>query len=151
MNWTTLSFGKHKGKTLPQVLWSDPDWFFWMLQQGGFKGALAAEAAFLAPRATHIRIPCPPGRDFAADYSFHKRKGYFTGVRLVPRAEGDPDDLRLDVLDMSVVGRVARGDRTGHRLLLKDLKACLFGDPSYRMTKERCEAFFEDPANFASP
>jgi hypothetical protein len=27
--WTTIDFGKHSEKTLPQVILSDPDWFFW--------------------------------------------------------------------------------------------------------------------------
>jgi len=29
MAWSTLPFGKHKGKTLPQIVFADPDWFFW--------------------------------------------------------------------------------------------------------------------------
>ena len=28
MEWTKLNFGKYIGKTLPQILLSDPDWFF---------------------------------------------------------------------------------------------------------------------------
>jgi hypothetical protein len=27
--WLQLRFGKHEGKTLPQIVLSDPDYFFW--------------------------------------------------------------------------------------------------------------------------
>jgi hypothetical protein len=27
--WSVLDFGKHKGRTLPWVMFHDPDWFFW--------------------------------------------------------------------------------------------------------------------------
>ena len=41
-----VDFGKHKGKTLPQILCSDPDWFFWAMENNVFrnKGALQSEA-----------------------------------------------------------------------------------------------------------
>jgi len=29
MTWTELPFGKYVGMTLPQVLFTDPGWFFW--------------------------------------------------------------------------------------------------------------------------
>src|SRR5438876_986407 len=57
MAWTELKFGKHKGKTLPQVLFSDPDWFFWASEQQTFRGAQRREADLIYVRATHIRIP----------------------------------------------------------------------------------------------
>ena len=28
-DWTQLTNTKHKGKTLPQVIFNDPDYFFW--------------------------------------------------------------------------------------------------------------------------
>ncbi len=37
MPWTELPFGKHKGKTLPQVVFSDPDWFYWAVEKNIFK------------------------------------------------------------------------------------------------------------------
>ena len=33
MIWTTLNFSRHVGKTLPQILFSDPDWFFWAMDK----------------------------------------------------------------------------------------------------------------------
>ena len=37
MSWSSLEFGKHEGKTIPQVVFSDPDWFFWAIQEDVFR------------------------------------------------------------------------------------------------------------------
>ena len=44
--WIELPFGKHKGKTLPQVMFTDPDWFFYTYGKGYFnaRGNLRIEA-----------------------------------------------------------------------------------------------------------
>ena len=39
MNWTKLEFGKHRGLTLPQVMFKDPDWVFWMHTTGFFQNS----------------------------------------------------------------------------------------------------------------
>jgi hypothetical protein len=57
MAWTILTFGRHRGKTLPQVILSDPDWFFWAVDNDVFQGALATEAVDLEQKATAIKIP----------------------------------------------------------------------------------------------
>lgn len=46
--WSELTFGKHQGKTLPKVVLSDPDWFFWALRKKLFRPPLAAEAEDIA-------------------------------------------------------------------------------------------------------
>ena len=60
MNWTPLWFGKFKGKTLPQVLFSDPNWFFWAIEQDLFvgQGVIEEEAQDLCYKSRNIRIPC---------------------------------------------------------------------------------------------
>jgi hypothetical protein len=35
--WIDLWFEKHKGKTLPQVMFTDPGWFFWARDEEIFK------------------------------------------------------------------------------------------------------------------
>jgi hypothetical protein len=42
--WIPLWFGKHKGKTLPQVVFADPDYFFWAIEKRKFPIELVAEA-----------------------------------------------------------------------------------------------------------
>jgi hypothetical protein len=31
MRWSVMPFGKYKGKTFPEIIVRDPDWFFWVL------------------------------------------------------------------------------------------------------------------------
>ncbi len=52
-----LEFGEHKGKSLPQVIFSDPDWFFWAYETRIFKGAQEDEAREIYRKATSIKIP----------------------------------------------------------------------------------------------
>jgi hypothetical protein len=56
--WIPMPFGKCQ-LTLPQVLFVDPDYFFW-LRGGVLKGRLAIEAENLAQKACRIRIPRNP-------------------------------------------------------------------------------------------
>lgn len=39
-------------------------------------------------------------------------------------------------------------DKSGGRLLIRDVKVYLFGGVNARLTAQRCEAFFDDDANF---
>ena len=61
MAWSVLPFGKYKGKTLPEIIARDPDWFFWM--QPKFYGRLAKEAKYLERRARAIKIPGSFGKN----------------------------------------------------------------------------------------
>ena len=72
MFWTTLNFGKYAGKTLPQILFCDPDWFFWAMDQQIFhsRTALGQEAQDLDYKARHIRIPAHDGTPLVAQYTF---------------------------------------------------------------------------------
>jgi broad specificity phosphatase PhoE len=55
MDWSVVPFGKYKGKTFPQIIVQDPDWFFWMLPK--LYGKIGEEAQELARRARAIKIP----------------------------------------------------------------------------------------------
>lgn len=68
MKWTTLNFGKHSGLSLPQIILSDADWFFWALNKGVFWGRLAIEAEELAARARAIKIPKPDPENWLVEY-----------------------------------------------------------------------------------
>ncbi|MGN7714954.1 hypothetical protein [Agrobacterium radiobacter] len=40
--WSEMPIGKYMGKTLPQLLLTDPDYFFWAMEQDDFfRGGLA--------------------------------------------------------------------------------------------------------------
>ena len=53
MSWSVVPFGKYSGKTLPEIIVRDLDWFFWMLPK--FYGKLGTEADDL--REKHVKIP----------------------------------------------------------------------------------------------
>src|SRR5215469_13442206 len=53
--WRLMPFGKYAGRTLPQLLFKDPDYFFWLLQKGDLKGALAMQAKQLAKNDKYRR------------------------------------------------------------------------------------------------
>ena len=66
--WSILTFGKHKGKSLPRILLSDPDWFFWAAEGDVFRGRLAEEASLLEYRGCNIKIPKPNPQDWCVRY-----------------------------------------------------------------------------------
>jgi hypothetical protein len=154
MTWTQLDFGKHKGKTLPQVLFSDPDWFFWAVETGVFntRPRFASEAKLLDERAQKIKIPTGEHSDPVVEYLIHRPTMKFSHFKIVPREqelhEGASPAFRLSVIYMSVPRRIARYDKLGCKSLLSSLKFYLFGSKSARVGKERAEAFFADAANF---
>jgi len=155
-NWTVVNFGKYegKGKTLPQVLLSDPDYFFWALDKGAFKGSLAAEAANLNHRARNIRIPPDEnGKARDAEYLIHRPTMKFGAIHLIPKKQsthqgGSPVFCRMDRIDLSVPRRIKEYDKRGCKLLIDELRYILFGDSKARITKARAEQFFEDDSNF---
>ena len=154
MSWTKLNFGKNNGKTLPHVLFTDPDWFFWVIDSGAFddKPALKAEATELNRKARNIKIP-DTGTPRIAEYFILPSTGKFAHFDLIPESRGKhhgPSSAgRLDVIDMSFPKGCHNLDKDCCKRLIKSLKLQLFGNASTPMTKRKCEAFFEDDTNFA--
>ena len=57
-----------------------------------------------------------------------------------------------DSLKMRRVPReIANFDKSGYQDFLCAMKAIIFGDPGYKMTKRRCEDFFDHDENFELP
>jgi hypothetical protein len=148
-----LTFGKHKGKTLPQVLFADPDWFFWACEEGVFqnRGSLAKEAEELRRRTTNIRIRQDGAEELVAEYVIHPN-GKFTDLNFVPKSqpphEGGSRTHRSDRIDLSFPRRLKSYDKLGCGMLVSILKHHYFGSAKARMTRKRCEEFFEDDKNF---
>src|SRR6266487_4308557 len=68
MHWSAVPFGKYQGKSLPEIIVRDPDWFFWVLPK--LYGKLAEEAQELARRARAIKIPKRGRRRLKVEYEF---------------------------------------------------------------------------------
>lgn len=145
MAWSTVNFGKHSGKTLPQIVFTDPDWFFWAVEDGIFKGPLANQAKTLNARTRTIRIPENDSGALTAEYYLHQPTGKFAHMEIVPASrpqhEGSSVTFRKDMIDLSVPRQIAPCDKLGCKNLISSVKSVLFGSASARMTKERCEAF----------
>lgn len=154
MPWSIVSFGKHAGKTLPQIVLSDPDWFFWAIEQNLFqnKGPLRREAMEIDARARSIRIPNNNTGGLEAEYILHAPTGKFGRMDIVPanrpQHEGSSPTFRKNVIDLSVAHKIASYDKLGSKNLISSVKYALFGSTTARMSQKRCEEFFDDPTNF---
>lgn len=151
MTWTTVTFGKYKDKylTLPQIVLKDPDWFFWAYEQEAFFDNLLDEAEEIYNKATSIRILTNAGDDPEIEYLKHPSEQGFERIRMIPRSDPVPNDsLRSSVIDLRIPRRMKKMDRLGNDLLVKFLKTQYFGSPDARLTKKRCEEFFETDENF---
>ncbi len=150
MKWTTLNFGKHAGRSLPQIILADADWFFWAYNRDIFWGRLAVEAEELAARATAIKIPKRDPENWAIEYRFEDDGRFmeFGFVKAdVPSYCGYHRVYRLPYLDLSFIRRSRTYDKQGCRNLLHDFRRHYFGD-GIRLTKRRCEKFFSRGRNF---
>ena len=151
--WSKLYFGKHAGRSLPQILFSDPDYFFWSIEKNIFNGRLAMEADKLTRMVRHIRIPKPEPENWCVEYVFTP-ENKFSRFQIIPRNRGQhmgsSITSRTRYIDMSVIRQACQYDKSGYKQFLKTLKYHLFGNSSTRMTATRCEEFFDDDDNFCS-
>jgi hypothetical protein len=146
MHWTTLNFGKHAGKSLPQIIISDPDWFFWAVARSVFTGTLVAEAEDLVEKATAIKIPKRHSKRWRVEYRYEDG-GSFLGFEFVRRnSHCGHHTTRLRHLDLSCVRRGKAYDKKGGRNLQRDFRRYCLGKKS--ATKRRCEKFFSNSKNF---
>jgi hypothetical protein len=152
VRWTRLGFGKHAGMSLPELLVTDPNYFFWLI--GGLKGKLAKEAKVLKWRATHIRIPKKGGKKQAVGY--FRDSQALAYVDLVPRAYLKKPPRPVPgrsaefgkFLDLSVASRYDGYDKGGPRELLGMLRE-LFFEKHHWIRSRDAERFFGDESNFA--
>jgi len=152
MPWSELEFGQHKGKSLPQLIFSDPDWFFSAYENGTFKGAQADEAREIYRKATSIKIPQQGPENLVAEYARSHAESRIMDLEIVtesqPQHSGGAKTFRRNVIDLSVAKGLKGFDKIGCRILIKQVKSCLFGSRNYTMTKESCEKFFDNNSNF---
>ncbi len=141
--WTPLRFGKHKGKTLPEVICSDPSYFMWAVHKRIFLDKIAREAETLHRRLRGVIAPKQhPDRWDAYGY---QRSFSSVSVRRklpAPAVYGPQSDhLNIDMV------HVTHPDEW--RDFLRSFRKILFDGE--KMTKRRSEAFFSDESNFIDP
>lgn len=153
MEWSILTFGKHKGKTLPQVVLEDPDWFFIAYEKGEFtrRRELLPEANRIFGKATSIKVSSAGGERMVAEYSIDPLTRKFSVIEIVP--ESDPVNpewiwsFRKRVIDLTAARNILFSDTTGGERIALQVKDLLFGK-DIELTRELCERFFNDEANF---
>jgi hypothetical protein len=132
------------------VLFLDPDWFFWAFDGTVLTGAFEADASRVYERATQIRIPHEPGEDLVARYWIDPHSDRFTRLEIIPASRplhiGSSIEVRLEYIDLAFAFCTAKYDKKGNRMLVAAAREIL-GLPA-KMTRERCEAFFDDDRNF---
>jgi hypothetical protein len=149
MKWTPLPFGKHAGKTLPEIILKDADWFFWAMGKRAFNGWLGIQAKDLCRKAQAIKIPKRRPSRWLVEYCYEDN-GRFLGLRIVKAKEaGFQSSLnhRAPYLDLTSIRRRRTFDKRGCKNLLRDFRHLYFGK-NKRITKERIEAFFNDESRF---
>lgn len=152
--WSEVNFGKWagEGKTLPQVLIADPDWFFWAVSEGAFRGALANEAARLARRARAIKLPSALATTHCVQH-WITHDGKYSHFELIERNQGphhgSSAEVRRDTLNLEFPRTIAQYDKLGCKLMMRDFKAHWFGGKAF--TKAKVETFFNTPSKFEKP
>ena len=151
-HWSEVSFGSHKGKTLPQIAFLEPDWLFWAVETGACHGALHREAAEVERRARCIRIPNDPAGLLVAKYLFDPITGKFSHLQIVPATrplhEGAGRTMRKPFIDLSVPRSISEYDKLGGSILTSRVRNLFFGDGS-KMSRARADSFFASKNNFA--
>jgi hypothetical protein len=154
MKWLKLDFGKHKGKTIPQIMFMDPDWFFWAYDVRAFKGELLRQAQDVYGKASSICVPQKGDEKRLVEYIIDASTGKFETIRIITVDSESykplSRNLVLEVIDMRVPRQICERDKAGYKNLLSAMKAILFGSSSYKMKWRRCEKFFENDGNFTS-
>src|ERR1700730_10435540 len=146
--WSTLQFGKHKGKTLPQVVLNDPDWFFWGVGHSIFRDQIAEEAQDIARKATQIKIPKPDPDNWRIKYQF-TYDDKFMDLTIIPAKAADIGTSHAMIgthLDLSLIRGLQTYDKFGYRILLAKFREYFLSGS--KLTKERCQHFFYDERNF---
>ncbi len=152
MSWSVVPFGKYGGKTLPEIIVRDLDWFFWMLPR--LYGKLGTEADDLARKARAIKIPKRRRRKWEVEYRYEFDSGSvlgrsFCGFTFVKAQTWQSRwTVRLPHLDLGWALREKKYNKGAGRILIRDFRLNYFGNK--RPTKQRCEEFFNNDKNFLS-
>lgn len=114
-----------------------------------FKGKYLEEAQDIFSKASAFKVPPRNGVPLFVEYVVDKM-GLFATINLLPVGTGyiGPYETK-PVIDMGFPRQQKNYDKLGYKNLLKVMRGVLFGEKRTRLTRDRCEEFFDDPENFA--
>lgn len=148
LTWTQAGFGKYEEKTLPQIVLTDTDYFFWGMEKRIFRDIQDTEAEEIEYRACNIKIPKPDPENWRIEY-YLTLDGKFGGFSVVEAKMPIVEPLHTitcDRIDLSFPRSMKTYDKLGNKMMIKSLKYHYFGGSN--LTKERCENFFSNSQNF---
>jgi len=150
LTWTPVKFGKHKGKTLPHIILTDPSWFYWAFGDGIFRDELDEQAADISCKACYIKIPKPDPENWRVEYKFSpdwRLLDFFIIDSKAATAISSNSTIstHLDLSLPRILG--IKNEKTiGYDLILAKIRDYYFNGS--KLTKEKCENFFYDSQNF---
>ena len=146
MPWTIVPFGKYEGKTLPEIVLRDLDWFFWVLPK--LYGKLADEAQELASKARAIRVPKSGKGKLEVEYRYELNRSFCGFFVKADSPLYSRWAARLPCLDLSWPLR-RKYNKRASRIIIHYFRIHYFGTGK-QLTKARCEEFFSNERNFIS-
>jgi len=156
--WSPLRFTKYKGMSLPEVIFIDPNWFFWAYEKSIFNpdlnSMLAYEAELLFKKATHIKPRIIGVGKPEVEYFVDQWTGKFSHFKIVeeskPAEFGNDPIFTKYVIDWSVPRNLNFYDRAGGELIVRQTKMIFFGF-DINMSGSRAEDFFDNDRRFDIP
>jgi len=153
MEFSIIDFGIYNNKqlTLAQIIFIDPDWFFYNLNSSGFKNKkrIREEALFLAKRAKNIRIPKDNPNKWRVEYRM--RDGEFQSLAIVEVNQlRKPSHIALyDTMkiDMEFPQKQKQKNTRWSKSFGKKTCRVLFGKNTI-VTNQLCSTFFNNADNF---
>jgi hypothetical protein len=152
MDWTRIHFGKYRGKNLPEIIFEDADYFFFLYENYFFHGDLEKEANYLYPRARSIKVPSKNGKKMLIKYFFNRneksRRVKFYKMKLIPDGSDRGRSNVSSWIDFYLPRSPSNFDKTGYENFVMGLKSILFNNPVLRMYSHNWQEFFDDEDNF---
>ena len=118
MTWTPVPFGKYKGKIVPRIVLTDPDWFFWVAETDAFKtSSLRTEAAEIHRKAKTIKFPDQTLTAKEIEYFIQPGTEKLAIVGVVSASKlphvGSSRTHRTSYFDLSMPRQIAKYDKFG--------------------------------------
>jgi len=148
--WLPLKFGKHAGKTLPELMFIDPGYFYWALSEQVFPAKYVEQATIVNCRMKHMLPPRPkPDKwEFLIDLDAKKE---FRDFEIVKLGSGDHGSergrfrFRTQHLDLSIV---AGRPRAVCQKMISRIKAEFFSEAGASLSRPDFEKFILRDRNF---
>ena len=150
MEWTKVPHKKHRGKTLPEIAFHDPYYLMWLITEAELHGPLVLEAYKMKRRVSRIILKGRKRRsyEFAWDIDPRGFRGVCVAPPVPPKDRQPRDGVRTKFLDLGMLKTHGRFAKADYELFRAQIFEILFGDPNRKMTKKRCEGFFNNRRNF---